>query len=472
MTISRFVRIQLIIFSIVTVVSLVAVGLFYIQVPALFGVGRYTVKVDLPSTGGIYQNANVTYRGVTVGKVESVTLTSSGVRATLSIDSDRKIPQSSSASVQSVSAVGEQFVQFTPDPDGGDRGDLVNGSVVRNGTVPVEVSTLLDQTNALLAKVQSTKLRRVMNEAFNAFNGSGEDLQRLLDSLTLFADEANKNSDATVSLIEQAAPLLETQTSTVGAIRQWTSNVAQVTDQIRANDPELRDILSKGPGTTNQAQELFASMDQTLPLLFDNLATAGRTLAVYLPNLQQVMVLYPRLIQALITAVNTEDPRKGANVDFALGFQDPGTCTVGFLPASERRPASVTTARDLPPGLLCRVPQDSNVGVRGARNFPCAEFPGRRAATPAECATGYKPLAENVPFPQGLPGVPNLPDGRLTPATPSSFDGAPAVYGAAYDPVSGDAIGPDGKTYNVGSADGAAQGGTATWQGLITGTVK
>ncbi|MCX6469293.1 MAG: MCE family protein [Corynebacteriales bacterium] len=475
MTISRFVRMQLIIFSIITVISLVVVGFFYIQVPAMFGIGRYSVAVELPSTGGIYPNANVTYRGVTVGKVSSVTLTSTGVRAELSIDSDRKIPASSTASVQSVSAVGEQFVQFMPDADAsGDARDLVDGSVVRNGQVPTEVSTLLDRSNALLAKVQSTKLRRVLDESFNAFNGSGEDLQRLLDSLSLFADEANKNSEQTAKLVEQAAPLLETQTATVGAIRQWTSNVARFTDQLRANDPQLRDILAKGPGVTDQAQELFASMDQSLPLLFDNLATAGRTLAVYLPNLQQVLVLYPRLIQALITAINTEDPRKGANVDFALGFQDPGVCTVGFLPAEDRRPASTMTSRDLPPGLLCRVPQDSNLAVRGSRNFPCVEFPGRRASTPEECREGYKPLAENVPFPKGIPGVTGLPNGQLTPATPSSFDGAPAVYGAAYDPGSGSAIGPDGKTYTVGGlgAGTSSQGGSATLQSLITGTVQ
>ncbi|GAA2063627.1 MCE family protein [Williamsia deligens] len=476
MTISRFVRIQLAIFSLVAVVSLVVVGVFYIQVPSMLGIGRYTVHLDLPSTGGIYPNANVTYRGVTVGRVDAVRLTSTGVQADLSIQSDRKIPASSAASVQSVSAVGEQFVQFTPGEDAGGA-TLRDGSVIRNGAVPTEISDLVDRTDALLKSVQSTKLRRVLDETFDAFDGNAEQLQRLLDSLTLFAGEANRNSAVTRTLIEQAEPLLATQTATVGDIRQWTANVAAVTDQLRANDPELRGILAKGPGTVSQARDLFASFNQTLPLLIDNIATAGKTLAVYLPNLQQVLVLYPRVLQALVSAVNNEDPRKGANVDFALGFQDPGTCTVGFLPASARRSPAVQTPQEIPPGLLCRVPQDSNVAVRGTRNFPCVEFPGRRASTPEECRTGYKPLAENVPFPQGIPGISGLPDGKLTPATPSSYDGKPSVYAGAYDPGSGTAIGPDGKTYAVAAGDpttagqGGARGGSTTWQGLITGTV-
>jgi phospholipid/cholesterol/gamma-HCH transport system substrate-binding protein len=486
MSITPFVRMQLIIFSIVTVVAIVAVAVFYIRVPSMVGVGQYTVKVELPSTGGLYQNGNVTYRGVNVGRVDTVKLTEEGVVATLSINSDTKIPNNSSASVHSVSAVGEQYVEFMPDPDEPATGDLEDGSVVANATVPVEVGTLLDQANALLAQIQDTRLRRVMDEAFDAFNGTGEDLQRLLDSMSLLVGDANKNSDAIVKLIDQAAPLLETQTATVDDIRAWTANLAAVTDQLRANDPEVRDIINKGPGVAKQTQELFASMNQSLPLLFSNLNTTARTLAIYHPNLRQIVVIYPRLMAALITALNNEDLRKGANVDFALGFQDPGTCTVGFLPMTPDRNASVQTPRDLPPGMLCRVPQDSNVGVRGTRNFPCVEIPGRRAPTPAECRTGYESVGENVPLPRGLPGV-DVPQGFLTQGTAGADDGEPSVYATTYDPVSGDYIGPDGKTYNAGTGTNGAGSdtngaGTGTegqpqedktqWQSLITGTVR
>lgn len=494
MRITPFVRMQLIIFSIVTVIAVVAVAIFYIRVPSMVGIGQYKVQVELPSTGGLYQNGNVSYRGVDVGKVQSVTLTENGVIAELSINSDTKIPNNSTAAVHSVSAVGEQYIEFIPDENTKATGYLKDGAVVEDGNVPVEVGTLLDQANRLLEQIQDTRLRRVMDEAFNAFNGTGEDLQRLLDSMSLLVGDANKNSDAIVKLIDQAAPLLETQSATVDDIRAWTANLAKVTDQLRTNNPQLEDILDKGPGVAKLSQELFASMNQTLPLLFSNLNTTARTLAIYHPNLQQIVVIYPRLMAALITALNTEDARNGANVDFALGFQDPGTCTVGYLPMTADRNASVQTPRDLPPGMLCRVPQDSNIGVRGARNFPCVEIPGRRASTPAECRTGYVPSGENVPFPKGLPGV-DVPQGFLTSGTPGADDGQPSVYATTYDPVSGDYIGPDGKTYNAGTGSENARTGSETssgtsggtgatssgaqpqedksqWQSLITGTVK
>ena len=46
------------------------------------GIGSYHVTADFVAGGGLYQNANVTYRGVTIGRVESVGLTNDGVSPT------------------------------------------------------------------------------------------------------------------------------------------------------------------------------------------------------------------------------------------------------------------------------------------------------------------------------------------------------------------------------------------------------
>lgn len=472
MKITRFVRIQLTIFAIVTVVAMVAMAIYYVKLPAMAGVGRYAVQLNLPNTGGLYQNANVSYRGVNVGKVTGVRLTESGVQAELSINSDAKIPASSNAAVRSVSAVGEQYVEFTPQPDG-PSGDLHNGSVVTSDDVPVEISSVLDQANALLDKVGDTKLRALMDEAFTAFNGTAENLRRLLDSMVLLVDDADKNTGVTIDLVKQAGPLLATQSATSDEIRAWTANVTKVTDQLRANNPEITGILQKGPSTASKSQDLFASMDETLPMLISNLGVASKTLAVYLPNLQQVLVIYPRLIDALLTALNAGDPRYGPSVEFSLGFQDPPPCTIGYLPRSDWRYPSAQTARELPPGMLCRVPQNAQVAVRGARNYPCVEFPGRRAPTPEECRTGYKPLpGYNNALPNGIPGVrlPTDPAGYTTPGTPTDHEPGPAVYATSYDPKSGDFIGPDGKTYNAGTGQDS-RGQDSTWQSLITRTV-
>ena len=56
MRMTRFVRGQLIVFTIVSVVAALIVALAYLRLPSLlFGVGRYTVTVELPEAGGIVE---------------------------------------------------------------------------------------------------------------------------------------------------------------------------------------------------------------------------------------------------------------------------------------------------------------------------------------------------------------------------------------------------------------------------------
>jgi len=55
----------------------------------------------------------------------------------------------------------------------------------------------------------------------------------------------------------------------------------------------------------------------------------------------------------------------------------------------------------VPKGLYCKIPQESQGnGVRGARNYPCVDVPGKRAATPRECRDNkpYVPLGTNPWF--------------------------------------------------------------------------
>ena len=88
MHLHRRVKIQLVVLTVIALVALTVMSLHFVKLPAmLFGVGRYTVRMELPQSGGLYQTGNVTYRGTEVGRVQSVHLTNGGVEAVLSLKS-------------------------------------------------------------------------------------------------------------------------------------------------------------------------------------------------------------------------------------------------------------------------------------------------------------------------------------------------------------------------------------------------
>src|ERR1700682_5449593 len=112
MHLSQRIRIQLAVFFVIALTAFVIMAVGYVRLPnVLFGIGHYTVTVQLPEAGGLYERANVTYNGTEVGQVKQVRFTDAGgVEAVLSLRSDIKIPSDLEAEVHSQTAVGEQYI--------------------------------------------------------------------------------------------------------------------------------------------------------------------------------------------------------------------------------------------------------------------------------------------------------------------------------------------------------------------------
>ncbi len=454
---TRLVKIQLTIFAVVTVLALAVMSVSYLKLPTAFGWQRTDVALEMPDTGGLYQNANVSYLGNVIGRVDSVTLTPGYVVANLHFDARADVPENVRAQIRSVSAVGEQYVEFVP--EGEPSGELADGSVLGPNRVdmPQGIGPVLDQATVLMASIDDAKMRRVISESFDAFNGSERDLQRFLDSAQLLLEEARSNTDVTRQLIADAEPVLDSQLRSSDSIRAWTRNLADLTDQLRTNEPQLTSIIQRGPDSLARATKVLNDLQPTMPVLVANLVSVGEVGVVYNRSIEQLLVIYPALVSSLITAINGAKDTGEIKVDFNLQINETPPCTTGFLPADQRRSPADLSVPPLMNGIYCKVPQDSQQVVRGARNLPCMAYPGRRAASPAECAANdYQPEGINPPDTSevGPPG--NNPNGWNV--VPSSDTGEQEIRTSAamYDPATGEYLGADGKTYrqlNLGNAN-------------------
>src|ERR1700739_1317799 len=169
MYLDRRVKIQLVILTVLALVALAVMSLHFVKLPAmLFGVGRYTVKMELPQSGGLYQTGNVTYRGTEVGRVQSVHLTNGGVEAVLSLKSGIHIPRDLKAEVHSQSAVGESYVELLP--RNGTSPPLKDGDVIplTATSVPPDINALLRGANTALKAFTHDNLNAVVYASYNA----------------------------------------------------------------------------------------------------------------------------------------------------------------------------------------------------------------------------------------------------------------------------------------------------------------
>jgi phospholipid/cholesterol/gamma-HCH transport system substrate-binding protein len=418
---SRLVRIQLVIFTIISIVGMVVMAFAYLQVPMLLGVNKITVTLELPAGGGLYRFSNVTYRGVQVGKVTSVALTRAGAKATLKLDTSPRIPADLRAEVRSMSAVGEQYVELRPHTDSPPY--LRDGSVIplRDTMIPQRVGPMLDRVSALVDSVPKDNLGKLLDESFNGFNGAGYDLSSLFDSVATVAGDVNEVANRTRSLVDDSVPLLDSQADTTDVLRRWARSLAGVTNQLVADDPPVRTLLQNGPGFAQDTARLLEQIKPTLPVLLANLTTVGQIAVTYNPGLEQLLVLLPPWAASYQTAQGINNPTGIAAGDFHFNNADPNACTIGYLPPSQWRSPADTSVIDTPDGLYCKLPQDSPIDVRGVRNFPCMNHPGKRAPTVEICDSDkpYVPLAMRPHMFGPSPLDPNLaaqgipPDDRI-----------------------------------------------------------
>jgi phospholipid/cholesterol/gamma-HCH transport system substrate-binding protein len=481
MRLDRRIKIQLAVFTVISVVAGGVMIFRYIDAPAmLFGIGHYTVTLELQRAAGLYPSANVTYRGTEVGRVQSVRLTNTGVEAELLLSSSIKIPTRLQAQVHSQSAIGEQYIELRP--RSGDGPALKDGDVipVDATSVPPDIDSLLDATNRGLAAIPRDNLKTAIDESYNAVGGLGPELSRLVQGSTDLAIGADNSLQAITAVIDQSKPVLDSQAETADSVRAWAAHLAAVTDELRSRDTAVAGLLRNGGSAADEGRQLFLRLQPTLPLLFANLVSVADVAVAYQPAIEQLLVLLPQAVaveQGTETAnLNTKQAYRGLFLDFNLNLNLPPICQTGFLPPQQQRAASFEDYPDRPAGdLYCRVPRDAMFNVRGARNYPCITVPGKRAPSVKMCESDeqYVPLNEGYNW-KGDPNatlsgqdVPQLPPGSPPQqAGPGSRTPPLPIAAAEYDPATGNYVGPDGRRYTQSNLAQSAPK-ERTWQSML-----
>ncbi|MGA9101848.1 MCE family protein, partial [Aeromicrobium sp.] len=239
--ISRSVKIQLVIFALVTVIGGAIVGGRYAQIDRLFVDRSYPVTAEFRDSGGIFSGAQVTYRGIAVGKVSRLAFTDDGVNATMDIeDKAPKVPSDVVAVVANKSAIGEQFIDLRPRSSAAPY--LHAGSVitVANTQIPLTTTELLIDIDKLVGSVDTKSLETLVDELGLAFRGTGRDLSRIIDTSTAFIQTADDNFDVTRALIRSSSTVLQTQVDKQSQLATFSKNLALLSDTLVKSDPDIR----------------------------------------------------------------------------------------------------------------------------------------------------------------------------------------------------------------------------------------
>ena len=266
-----------------------------------------TVTVDLAATGGLYVGSPVTYRGVKVGKVTSISLTGNAVAAKFDITTGTDVPGPTAANnvmgkdgspvtpyarVRSLSPVGEQYLDLEPSSDAGPY--LQNGQTIKAAVtdIPVTLGHTVEGLDALLKQVDEKKLRSLLTTAATGFGGTGDALGTSFDNMRLLLDDLAKVQPQTIDLIHNVGPTLDIINGNASDLQALANSANDWATYLDANKADLVTLLQQTPGNLNTLQGLVNSWSQILPTFFPTALQFGTLTTQHNNAIRQLLSSY------------------------------------------------------------------------------------------------------------------------------------------------------------------------------------
>lgn len=330
----------------IALVVVIVLGTYYVVSDVLhysFGRGPYSVTLRLPRGGGIYTSADVTYRGVGIGRVSAVDVRPDGVDVTLHLDHDSRVPSDVDADVRQLSAIGEQYVDLVPRTA---TGQLRQGSVIPadRAHLPVPIGAALSSLGSLLDSLPSQDVATVESFLTTGFTGTDQDLRSLIVNSETLVKALAAAQPQTAALITNGTPVLQTFQSTAPQLQEWAADLNQLSATIASSDSDLQALLAKGGPSTDQLAGLLA---KTRTDIAGTISGFGSSAAAFLAHQPQAQAMFEMLP---VVAVDLRDITAGGTVRSTLTVNG-GRTVCSYLPAGAfPLPTQRTTAVDMDNG--------------------------------------------------------------------------------------------------------------------------
>lgn len=359
---------QLLVFSAISllVIGYAVFGLLHVKLTNK----PFPVTVELASAGGIFDGAEVAYRGVEVGRVSSLDLHTDGVTVELAINSGTKVPDNSIAHIYDLSAVGEQYVDLEP-PKHPSSTFLHSGSTIpqEHTTTPLETATVLYDLEQFISSINARDLQVIGREGALAFQGTGSQLRSILVDTTQIVDQLSSSEDSAVRLLDNAAVLLHGAAAHSSEFDRFTHSLDALSSTLAAKTPTIDQFLRQSEPTTRLVNSLITENGSAVATMLANLATFSRIQVARVPGLRSLLVAVPTFGRLAPTVVHNGVLFGAANIG-----QDQPLCNTG-IPLTSPISGMKTPVR------AARCGPDL---VRGAANAP---RPVGASATPTGSGT-------------------------------------------------------------------------------------
>ncbi len=319
----------------------------------------YNATVELPASGGLLVNQDVTLRGVPIGKVTKLSLVPDGVNAEVRLNSATQLSRTTKGRVAGLSAAGEQYIDF--DGGNGEAPFLADGAVLKRGStdVPVTLGELLGHSDGMLKQIDTEKMEIIKAELGMTTEGP-QKIRDIVDGGTFLISTLDGVIPQTTRLLNTSRITLQLVADKQEGMGVATANFNETFSGVNRMVGGFRELMRVAPKTFDATNNLFGDNSDAMGQLLGDLVTTTELLYLRVPALN---ALFPTYRGSLLDALGTiiHDGGFWMNLDIYPRY----TCDYG----TPRQPPA---AADYPePFKYTYCPHDDPaVLIRGAKNAP------------------------------------------------------------------------------------------------------
>jgi len=215
------------------------------------------VTVTSPRAGLVMErDAKVKYRGIQIGKVESIDYAGDQAKLTLAIDSKemRFIPANAAVRIASTTVFGAKSVEFVP-PEKPASTSLRPGAHVQAAAVQLEVNTLFQTLTDVLHKVDPLHLNATLSALAEGLRGNGEDVGALLTGLNSYLSQFNPKLPTLQKDFQQTAAVADIYADAGPDLARILDNVPAISDTVVDEQDNLNATLLAATGLANNGAD-------------------------------------------------------------------------------------------------------------------------------------------------------------------------------------------------------------------------
>ncbi|MEY2566807.1 MAG: phospholipid/cholesterol/gamma-HCH transport system substrate-binding protein [Actinomycetota bacterium] len=244
--------------------------------------GTYPVRASFTDATGLVNGDDVRLAGVRIGKVSGLQAERGKALVSMKLDDRNRVPQGSTFELRWKNLLGQRFIEIVPPAGAAPGGPALH----QHAQVPVshtaeaaDLSTLLNNTEPILARLDTASLNRVMATYAAAMQGR----------------EATLNGS-----IDDAAALVATLSQRADVIGQSVTDFATLLDGIASHDAQVRQLLDSLGSTSAVLSAKADQLGQAAGKAGQFTSTLSRILAANGTNIDKSLDLTKQLTEAAV----------------------------------------------------------------------------------------------------------------------------------------------------------------------------